>query len=193
MNIKLKALRLFFRLAILYWVTWSKVFRWFQNRRYGKTSLQYRLHHIDLLAELKTLTWTKDGPAELWDACGSPHWVQHALNEIARGLPQPSGGLDCDDFTAWAVHVVDPAYTPLMLQVAWTGKDGEARGHVVALLRSPRTMQYFHVGNWGMSGFSDSVDYLVLDILSRAGAESLIGWSLITKDLRLVRIETARG
>ena len=72
--------------------------------------------------KLNLIKWTKDGTKELWDSCGSPHWVQHVIDEIDSGARQPKGALDCDDFTSWAVHVVGKKYEPRIFSFTWVGK-----------------------------------------------------------------------
>jgi len=186
---KLWFLRTFFGVALFWWMNWSKVFRAIAHRKYKGVELETGLAFITVSNRLRNLKWTKDGTAELWDACGSPHWVQYALNEIDSTGTQPKGGLDCDDFSSWAASAADETYDPYLLQAAWLDQDGKPRGHVMCLLHLPNG-KVVHIGNWGMSEARDFEEDLIGDVLQQANASELIGWSVMTPDLRLMRKST---
>ena len=55
---------------------------------------------------IRLLQWRKDGWKELFDSVGDPHWIQHCINEMHAGNPQPEGSLDCDDFSIWCTNCI---------------------------------------------------------------------------------------
>jgi hypothetical protein len=129
------------------------------------------------MAQLRLLTWTADGPRELWDAVASPHWVQHCINLRMAAQPQPKGGLDCDEFAEWAALAITSRYMPYCLNVFWKTKGGGFNGHHVCVYML-RGDEYYHIGNWGKLGPYDSESSLIRDILIRTNAEYLVGWAV---------------
>ena len=141
---------------------------------------------------MNQLTWTKDGPRALWDAIGSPHWVQFCLNQVMAGKEQPEGYLDCDEFAAWAACAVDPKYEPLGLNVYYhRGGDQGMGGHNVCLVKEGN--HYYHIGNWGKSLPYISLAGVVNSVYGQVAAEGgyLVGWALFEpRTLRFVRCGT---
>ena len=137
-----------------------------------------------VMARMRLLTWTADGPRELWDACGSPLWPQHCINEIIDKKPQPEGALDCDDFSAWAAEVIEPRYRPKLLSFVWLNNDNKVVGHVMCLCQHEGKL--FHIGNWGKSRLFPNLRSLCMDVASAAAAKKPIGWCVLTKDLEVM-------
>ena len=98
---------------------WSKVYRWLWQRKYRFVPLQQDLSVEAADKELRHLKWRADGWRELWDSTGSPHFVQHAINEVKEGREQPKRSLDCDDFSSWASHTIHKMYDPLLFSVGY--------------------------------------------------------------------------
>lgn len=189
-KLKVSFLKRFFKTALLWWRYWSYLFRWLHHSKYKNVRLETGLDYKTVLRRLMILQWTKDGTKELWDACGSPHWVQFAIDEMRlRSGRQPKGGLDCDDFTSWALAALHPKYDARILQVAWLDQDGLPRGHVMCMCRT-KEGKVFHIGNWGKSDVRDFPEELVEDVLLRAKASELIGWSIMRPDLSIIRCDT---
>lgn len=173
-----------YRPCLWWWVNWSKVYRHMQTRRLkAHVALPSMQTPIQVLGEMKKLTWTADGPKELWDACGSPLWPQRCLDVISRGGEQPEGALDCDDFSAWAAAVVDPKYRPKLISFVWVNKVGKISGHVMCLCQEGGKL--FHIGNWGKCGPYPNLRALCEDILSREKAQAGIGWCVLSPDLKV--------
>ena len=181
-RLKLKFCRLFYPLALYYWQIWSWVYRKTWHRKYDRYALETGLSPLEVHERLKLLTWTSDGPKELWDAIGSPGWVQFAIDEVAGGNPQPKGGLDCDDFSSWAVSAMSYSYTPFMFSFAWLDKDSKIKGHAVCVFRTTDGV-FHHVGNWGLSGGCYSLRDLYNELTSRCDFTHLIGWCTLGFDL----------
>lgn len=178
---KLKLARKFYRAALVWWKYWSYLFRWLFHRRYEDIRLGRQLTVGEVLESFMLLTWTKDSFRELGDACGSPHWTQYAINCVRAGRTQPRGGLDCDDYSIWAAHVIDQSYKPQLFLAAWM-KDGQLKGHVMCLCRVDETT-FFHIGNWGKTRNYTYIEDAANDIMRWTGASDFVGWAILDKEL----------
>lgn len=171
---------------------WAKTYRLMHHKKYEDVELQTGLTPIEAQEQMNKLTWTKDGFREAWDSVGSPHWVQHCLNEIDAGREQPEGALDCDDFTSWAVNVIDPKFDPLFFGQGWAKvengrKTGKLIGHAVCVIKSPANGKLLHVGNWGRRGPFANLTEVGEDVAgSKRGTGHPVAWCVYTKDLKLV-------
>ena len=180
---KLFFARLFYRAGLSYWASWSRLYRVLFHSKYRKLSI---LDHNPKQANeaLKRLGWVGDGRKELWDACGSPGWVQHCLNESTWGT-QPEGALDCEDFSTWACAALSKAAFSAQLLTVVYMRDGKLSGHAVCMITKhvdKNTNSYSHLSNWGLyGGFADRL-LVVADILNKAKAEHLVGWALLGHD-----------
>jgi len=188
----------FYRVGLWWWKWWSMLYRWLYHRKYSKTLLTGDLTPAEIQGDLDLVTWTKDGTRELWDSCGSPHWVQYVIDDIKAGKPQPKGALDCDDFTSWACAVVDENYEPRVFSFTWVGQtfdeDGTSKhkiqGHAMCLLKQKESDQLFHIGNWGLSTSGSDLQKLCVDIMTRANASLAIGWALMDTKLNVLEYGT---
>jgi len=177
-------------------IFWSGIYMWWSKRYRRLYQSRYTvplpgINPIDIvLSKLKLLKWTRDGPRELWDAVGSPHWVQHCINHRLAGHKQPEGALDCEDFAVYAAAVLPPSYDPVVLGAYWYGEEGW-KGHGVCLYHLDDGA-YYYIGNWGNLGpFLGPLEVL-RDLLSRpAGEKALIGWARYTTDLRTIDYGTS--
>ena len=188
-KIKLWLSKAFYPLAIYWWSKWSKVYRYFFLRKYSDVTLKKDLSYTVVTEELKKLKWTKDGFKALGDACGTPQWTQHCLNEVGEGNDQPSGYLDCDDFSVWACNVTSQQFFPRMFAFAWQ-QDGKIKGHVMCLVRR-KDGKLHHTGNWGLYGPHTSLRSACEEIIKVKNASGAVGWALLGKDLKVIR--TGRG
>jgi len=172
-----------FRLRI--YLLWSKVYRWLYHRKYRTLQFPVSLTPEQATEEMKHLVWRKDGFKELWDAIGSPHWVQHTLAQIECG-GQPPGAMDCDEFAVWAATVIAPNYQPVVLNVMWRDEKG-TRGHNVCLYHSSGFL--YHTGNWGKLGPYGTLQNLVEILFNLVqGQGYVVGWALYSPDLKLVKM-----
>jgi hypothetical protein len=185
-SMKLYFSRLFYPIAIFWWVTWSKVYRWLWKRDHDFwIELDSNLSLVDAEEKMALLKWSPDTGKELWDACGPPHWVQYVLRQIQEGNTQPMGSLDCDDFAAWCCKVLDKKYLPCILSVSWVSSSTEILGHAVCLCKRKDGM-LFHMGNWGTVHSFPHLKDLCSDMLRRVHGKEIIGWSLIDADLKVI-------
>jgi hypothetical protein len=148
---------------------------------------------------MNLVRWAPDGPREFWDAIGSPHWFQYALNKIQAGGRQPKGAMDCDEFAIWAANVTADRFTPRMASVVWINRfqtsSGKTKhrikGHNVCIIQEQRgdTVLYFHIGNWGRSRNFVTLDSLLRDVTKRGGVGEnfLSAWAIWSPDLKHVR------
>lgn len=74
---------------------WSKIRRWFFERRYLKKELPEANSLEDIRACLKRIKWTRDGPLHLFDCIGYPQttWVKKKD--------------DCDGFSVLAAELLN--------------------------------------------------------------------------------------
>jgi hypothetical protein len=194
---------LFFVFRLRIYSLWSKVYQAFYHDRYSNPeSPLYAPIHFDLLSQnaqnlMNLVRWTADGPRELWDAVGSPHWFQHILRTIQEGGKQPSGAVDCDEFAIWAANVVKKDSAPHMLSVSWISENPTKKGlrfkgggHNVCVCRGERDGKsyFYHIGNWGRSRNFGDVEGVINDVLVRGNRDKnhLAGWALWTPELKLV-------
>jgi len=198
LKFKVWTMQRFYRVGLWWWKWWSMLYRWLYHRKYSKTLLTGDLTPAEIQGDLDLVTWTKDGTRELWDSCGSPHWVQYVIDDIKAGKPQPKGALDCDDFTSWACAVVDENYEPRVFSFTWVGQtfdeDGTSKhkiqGHAMCLLKQKESDQLFHIGNWGLSTSGSDLQKLCVDIMTRANASLAIGWALMDTKLNVLEYGT---
>lgn len=172
--------------------TWSHIYRLIHHREYmlsipiGKMSPE----HLD--RQMKKLTWTRDSFRELWDAIGSPHWVQYCINIITTINRQPPGALDCDEFSVWAASVLLDKYRPVVLNIVWKKPkvDKTPKGHHVCMYVDDRG--YFHTGNFGTHGPFTSRSSTIVDVLHKVkrNTQDLVGWATFTPDLTLIDYST---
>ena len=172
--------------CLLWWVTWSKVYRAIFHGKYWVYPV-YTVALPTVVRWLALLKWTADAAPELWDSCGSPSWVQYCIQEILAGRPQPKGSLDCDDSSVWAAHALPPEYEPRLMTVVWLNQRGTVSGHVVCLGNEPADAVLFHLGNWGMYEAPSDLRSAVTQILGLANAKALIGWAILDKNLTIVK------
>ena len=189
-KIKIWLAKFFYPVAIWYWPKWSKIYRWLWQREYKDVKLDENLSPIQANEKVRKLTWRADGAWALGDACGSPHWVQYALNKVVAGLPQPEGYLDCDDFSSWCVNVVDRKHDPRIFTFSWVSKDGKLAGHAMCLVRQ-KDGRVYHIGNWGLYGPYLNLREACSVILTKKGSNEPIGWALFNKDLK--KLPCGRG
>jgi hypothetical protein len=174
----------FFAWKCRLYLVWSRFYRWLYHRGYRNTvSLMTGIEPSRALELMAKLKWTKDTPKELWDAVGSPYWVQHCIDEVLAGNQQPEGALDCDEFSGWAATCINPAHNALVLNVFWKNEDGFS-GHHVCMFKD--ISGYYHTGNWGQSGPFPSQGTVIEDIIKRKKAK-LVGWAIFEPmQLRLI-------
>jgi len=134
---------------------------------------------------LDQLTWRADGVKELFDAVGSPMFVQHCLNHVELDEEQPVGALDCDDFSIWCVNVLNKKYKPRFLTVSWFHGWSTA-GHAVCLYEDIVDKKNYHMGNWGIRGPFEDLEESINDIMTLTDAGERIGFSLYSKGFRLL-------
>lgn len=186
---KLNFFKFFLPLAYLWWRLWSRLYRKLTKlKRYkGIATLPSGLTPSEAQQELDHLKWQKDGFRQLWDVVAPVHWVQHCINTVKGGEPQPEGPLDCDEFAAWACSVIDSKYSPHILVFSWINEENKPKGHAVCLYHKfsdeDGTRKYGHVGNWGHYGARMDLDELVS---ASIGKHELIGWGVFDYELDLV-------
>ena len=203
LKFKIWMMKKFYRVGLWWWKWWSKLYRLLHHRKFYYIPLDENLSPSQVQNKLNLIKWTKDGTKELWDSCGSPHWVQNVIDEIDSGAKQPKGALDCDDFTSWAVHVVSKKYDPRVFSFTWVGKTldpygrdkKEIKGHAMCLLTAKKRVRdskarIFHIGNWGKSEPRLNLRNICRDILERTDADQAIGWALMDKDLNVLEYGT---
>ena len=178
-------------MATRLYLVWSKLYRKLYHRKYEKKyKVDNNLKPWSATQMAKQLTWVRDGRRELWDAIGSPCWVEYCVREVTAGRKQPKGSLDCDEFAVWCASRIRLEFEPIVLNVFW--RDGKKRsGHNLCMFR--RDGSYFHTGNWGKHGPFVSLSATVEDVLLQKGLgpEDLIGWSLYDpKKLKLKKYGT---
>ncbi len=185
-GVKLYLSKLFYPIAIFWWVTWSKLYRLLWQRDHAFwLELDSNLSISEAEEKIALVRWQPDTGKELWDACGSPNWVQYVIRQLQEGDIQPTGSLDCDDFAVWCCNVLDKKYMPCILSVSWLSGSGEILGHAVCLCKRKDGL-LFHMGNWGtIHGFLH-LKSLCNDMLKRAKGKELLGWSLIDADLKII-------
>tara|TARA_R100000008_G_C3585415_1_gene171867 strand:+ start:1148 stop:1804 length:657 start_codon:yes stop_codon:yes gene_type:complete len=168
---------------------WSKLYRWLYHEDYKNIPIAWKLTPEQADEKCQTLTWTKDSAKEMFDAIGSPHWVQHCIDSVKFTGSQPPGALDCDEYASWCAVALDNRLCPMILSVSymntWEGslKPG---GHNVCVYLNRKTNEIYHIGNWGICGPYSSLESVVRDICYSARKE-LIGWALYDSDLNLRR------
>lgn len=194
---------LFFVFRLRIYSLWSRLYqRIFHNRFSNPESALYVPLSEELLPQqaqnlMNLVRWTADGPRELWDAIGSPHWFQHILRTLQEGGKQPSGAVDCDEYSVWAANTVARNFKPHVLSVSWISEvptqkrlSFKGGGHNVCICEGEREGRkfYFHIGNWGRSRNFDRIEGVIVDILVRGNRHKnhLAGWALWTPDLKLV-------
>lgn len=185
-TVKVFLARLFYPVALVYWKYWSKLYRSLFHRKYRNIELEKNLNLVQASEKMKTISWTKDGIRELWDSCGSPQWVQHVINEKEKGNLQPKGSLDCDDFSSWAMAVVDKRFYPCLFTFSWLDDEKKLNGHAMCLTRN-KDGNIVHIGNWGVSKPYKNLREACEDILVMYHTDIAIGWALLDKDLNILK------
>jgi len=185
-KLKIKLTTFFYPFAFGWWRTWSRVYRFLFNRKYKNVVVPRNLSYIRADEEMRKLKWSADKLLQLWDVVGSPRWVQHCMNRINEGHPQPMGALDCDEYSCWAAHAIHPKYMPLLFCFCWYDtRDKKIHGHTMCWIKN-KDGKYFHLGNWGMRGPYTNLNDACLEIMNYCGAGSKpIGWALLDKDLKV--------
>lgn len=182
----------FGHLIFFWWRNWSRLYRRLYHKKYKNNKISENLGLEYVLRCMSFLTWTKDSTKELWDSCGSPHWVQYVLNEIIlHKRAQPRGSLDCDDYSVWAAHALKSDFNPKLLSVCWIDKEGKMRGHVMCLCQHPALKTWFHIGNWGMSRQFVSLNQMCKNIKKTTQAKCFVGYAVLDKNLKVLK--TGKG
>ena len=184
-TLKIRLAKRFHKVGLIYWAYWSRLYRFLFHWKYEKIPLAENLSVVQVDQKLSRLIWIPDGPRELWDACGSPHRIQHVLNAIDAGNPQPNEPLDCDDFSIWACNAIDRKYYPRIFSFAWVTQDGEIKGHAMCLCRQ-KNGKLFHLGNWGLKGPYKNLREACQDILKLRDAREGVCWALYDRNLNLL-------
>lgn len=176
---------------------WARTYRWLRQRRYKHIELSGPMSPREAQDRMNKVKWQKDTWREAWDSVGAPQWVQHCMNEIELGNPQPEGALDCDDFTSWSVNVIDPAYEPYFFGQGWApivdGKVGfKTTGHAVCVVRMPDSGKLWHCGNWGLIGPFDTLRDVGNHVCGNSAERNIkrgdpLAWCLYTRDMKLVK------
>jgi hypothetical protein len=172
-----------YRPALLWWAKWSRFYRAKFQKKYAEVPLDKNLKLDKTLEALDLLTWKADSFKELGDACGSPNWPQHCVNELRAGRPQPPGALDCDDHGVWAASVLETRYKAELLSFVWGSDKKKISGHVVCLCHHAGKL--FHIGNWRKSKRYSSLHELCADMMVQVKAESPVGWAVMDTDLNV--------
>ena len=185
-KLKIKLTTFFYPFVFGWWRTWSRVYRFLFNRKYKNVVVPRNLSYIRADEEMRKLKWSADKLLQLWDVVGGPRWVQHCMNRINEGHPQPIGALDCDEYACWAAHAIHPKYMPLLFCFCWYDtRDDKIHGHAMCWVKN-KDGKYFHLGNWGMRGPYTNLNDACLEIMNYCGAGSKpIGWALLDKDLKV--------
>ena len=189
-KIKIWLAKFFYPVAIWYWSRWSKIYRWIWHGKYRGAKLDENLSYMQANEKVNKLKWQADGAWALGDACGSPHFVQYALNKVLAGLSQPDGYLDCDDFSVWCANVIDSKYDPRIFTFAWVNKQGTLSGHAMCLVRQ-KDGRICHVGNWGLYGPYVNLLEACSVVLAKRNSSEPVGWSLFNKNLK--KLQCGRG
>jgi len=171
---------------------WSKIYRFIWQRKYKNVKLKTGLSPEKVSRLMSRIEWKPDGLRELFDAVGSPNYVQYCLNQILLGKEQPNTSLDCDDFAIWGLNVINEKYDPLFFTVSWF-KGWRANGHAVCLYRSIDNKELYHLGNWGIRGPFASIDEVINDMLMLVDADELLGFSIYEKRMRLINAKKSGG
>jgi hypothetical protein len=175
-------------LAIRYWATWSRIYRFFTRIRGLTVMSGLPPTRVQLL--LSTLPWAPDRWTDLFDVAADPTKFQRALDEkIVSGVVLDESR-DCDDFAGWAAYSMDPAYRPEIVTIAYQRINGASvSGHVVCAFRLPDTEGglYFHIGNWGLRGPYSCLELVAHGVAHEASAK-LVGYALLTKDLSVQQV-----
>tara|TARA_A100001515_G_scaffold32192_1_gene25091 strand:- start:3560 stop:4210 length:651 start_codon:yes stop_codon:yes gene_type:complete len=196
-QIKKRIAKLFYKPAIYYWVTWSKLYRILWHSKYSNVVVEENQTLTKVQDALDMLEWKPDRWRELFDVCGTPNYVQHIINESRENIYKfgprikvKSGQLDlpldCDEFSVWAANAIDKNYHPRIFLFSWLTGDGKIIGHAMCLCRMSDG-RIFHIGNWGTSDPFSDLREMSLDILYRAKAREAIGWAILDKNLKILK------
>lgn len=187
-------MKLFF-LRILVWFAlkcrlyyiWSKVYRFFAERKYKKNVVLPKLNSLNELEDLiGNIIWRKDKWYMLWDAISYP--------EATYGRYVTNKGSDCDDMAILAAFLLEDMkkhgkvnfMEVGLLSVPWLSKNRGVGGHNVCIIKYKSGMDtyYAHISNWNMGKIQwafPSVQSVVKEVLH---GETL-GWSVATPNLKL--------
>jgi hypothetical protein len=157
---------------------WSYLYRFLFQRKYNQYKLEtyYDLRALENV--FKSLKWTKDSTKELFDSCGSAHWVQYCLNQIKNTGIQPEGALDCDDFSNYAISTLwqyknAHPYKLSLVCVSYKKSPKFLKGlsgHMVCLIEITQELpnleinKFYHISNWGLKGPFDSKEQAIKSI-----------------------------
>lgn len=182
---KLKLIKFFLKFAIKikYYKRWSKLYNFLFMRKYKNIKIEKKSSLKEIESDLFKLSYRKDGWKELWDVCASPQYVQHCLNEVKAGRKQPSGPLDCDEFSRYCRNIVPNKYLPHLLSVIYQRLDKSIGGHMVCVvsdLDDTNKLEMFHISNWGLYGPYSSTKDVIQSILKD---NTLIGACIYSKEL----------
>jgi hypothetical protein len=184
-KLKLTLAKLFYPVALYWWPFWSGIYRWLYHRKYRDVTLDICLTPQQATEKMEKLTWSRDDARALWDAVGSPRWVQHCLNILNKAGKQPAGPLDCDDYSVWAASCIHPKFDPKIFTFSWLSHRGELKGHAVCWTRN-KDGRFFHVGNWGIRGPYANLREVCSVMLTLNNSNTPIGWALYNKELKLI-------
>lgn len=187
---KLRLARFFYRFTLWWSTAWSLIYRFFAQPKwkYRKVVLESNHNPQSAWRRVKILEYRKDDWTTLRHAINRPEHVQMSLNCKETFGMQPDGPMDCDDYAIWCVSVIEEKWQPYMLCVSWQNSNGSFEGHAVCLIQNRQTGEYHHVGNWGLSYPYSSYKDLISAIM---GEDSkLVGWSIFSKNLRLIKWST---
>jgi len=182
---------LFYPIAIYYWVTWSKIYRWFHNSAYAGINIRNDLTPQDAQRLMDTLPWEADSWEQLWDVAGNPEKFQRDLSvKLLTGI-LATGPRDCDDFAGWAAVAVDKSYKPKIM-ATWYKVPGVLfpRGHVVCYVEI--NGDGYHIGNWGMRGpVINSYQAVAYTVAGEKDAD-LLAFAILDKNLKVESVERVR-
>ena len=184
--------------ALRHWVLWSRVYRLVYHTKYRGVVLDKDLPLTNVQGAMEMLEWKPDGLRELFDVCGTPNYVQHIVNisrdNVYRQGPririrsgQPDLPLDCDEFAVWAANVIERDFYPRLFIFSWMSERGELVSHVMCLCRQ-EDGRLFHIGNWGTSAPVQDLRELCLSIMKKTRATEAIGWAILDKNLKLLKV-----
>ncbi len=176
----------FIGFKLRYYLVWSRLYRWFRERKYKKMLTSMPVLNIAATeSEMRRMAghWRNDTWRSLWDASGGPYYFE----AVRKGLAQPpEHDFDCDSFASW----VDKACIASMFCLSVSWMDGKKPGgHVVAVCRTAAPAALWHMSNWGRRGPFSSVAEIIKDVL---GARLMIGWGAFSWDLKYIDCSTKK-
>ena len=197
-QIKKRLAKVFYKPIFYHWLAWNKLSHLAHYSKYKNVELQGDQPLTKVQSVLEMLEWKVDAWRDLFDIHGTPNYVQHIINEsrdnIYKHGPRikiKSGQVDLplgpDEFSIWACNVLDKNYYPRLFVFTWMDGDGELVSRVICLCRMSDG-RMLHIGNWGTSRPFVDLRQLTLDILKRTAAREAIGWAILDKNLKILKI-----